>query len=78
MVNHATGKLLTLSINKQTKASQESIQVKQAIQEMSLEFRDLDYVGCQNQVWFFRYDCIVNQACPNIVLEPSDDFITIS
>ena len=21
-----------------------------------------------HQVWFFRYDCIVNQACPNVAL----------
>ena len=81
MVNKETGKLLTLSTNANVHNCQpggRKTLLSQASSEMFLEFRDLDQTSSQNQVWFFRYDCIVNQACPNIALEPSDKTITIS
>ena len=30
------------------------------------------------QVWFYRYDCIVNQAWPNMALDPTQPLLAVN
>ena len=75
MVHLETGLVLTLKQKVRCTFSAEASGFAQQ-DVWSLKFCERN-PNKNNQVWFYRYDCIVNQAWPNMALDPSRPLLAI-